>query len=587
MVLLERERLFEMDKSVRGRILTPGAACLAAALEVECSEGRDPRAYVSLVARVLAGMKEAGVLSNVLGSKAHSPRAHRAAIALSTALSSDGVVAADGDVSTSPPRPQLVLRRLQRCLGAVDCLEDFCGQTKRGKFGAVVALGCAARAGKAWTILRHLAGKPGGGVASLSENPLAVLPTQLPALLDTLVDGELVDVRGMTNVKVRLALQHVFECMDLREGRTFLGGGADEGAPGARARHRAEGFGLPERKDEASLVRHSMEVLAAMLRAHDTLAYDDEGTEVAPIDEWAAAAHQGVVDARAVRGPARPSAAEIAAAADAAAGGGAVTAEETKKRETRGPMGPPPGYIMPGAPGAPGGAGVVRNDLDSDSDDDVFGPSPHGPFGGHGDDEFDTDESRATQAASKKRRRDSEWSAVRSGKSAAEAAAAAAAAEARASTGGREQWMLEAPSHEGGLLADLKRQGGAQKARGFQQMLPHSSAWAGMDEPGEEERRRQDQPDAQTEDAIKKSRESRGAPLVEKHLARAAAESKKPLRGGRVTDARGGGEFSWDHSEMMGPSRKMNVHDLNGMIEQAKGLDSKFSRSVFTRQDSA
>ena len=94
--------------------------------------------------------------------------------------------------------------------------------------------------------------------------------------------------------------------------------------------------------------------------------------------------------------------------------------------------------------------------------------------------------------------------------------------------------------------------------------------------------RRGGEPDAAAEAAIARSREARGAPLVDRHR---LATSKKGERaeGGRVSAPV---KFNWDHSEMMGAGRKVNAHDLNEMISQAQNLDSKFSRgSVFTRAD--
>ena len=70
---------------------------------------------------------------------------------------------------------------------------------------------------------------------------------------------------------------------------------------------------------------------------------------------------------------------------------------------------------------------------------------------------------------------------------------------------------------------------------------------------------------------------------MEQHQAAMAKQGKKP-QGGRMPASAGGagGNFSWDHEEMMGASRRMNAHDVNGMVVQAQSLDSKFSRSVYT-----
>ena len=48
-------------------------------------------------------------------------------------------------------------------------------------------------------------------------------------------------------------------------------------------------------------------------------------------------------------------------------------------------------------------------------------------------------------------------------------------------------------------------------------------------------------------------------------------------KGGRAPAAAG---FSFDHDDMMGASKRITAHDLNGMIADAKNLDSRFSRSV-------
>ena len=77
------------------------------------------------------------------------------------------------------------------------------------KFGAIMALGCVARAGRAWIVVLHLAGKP-SRESDGDSNPLRALPAQLPILLDKLCAGELIDVRGMTNTLVQRALLQIF-----------------------------------------------------------------------------------------------------------------------------------------------------------------------------------------------------------------------------------------------------------------------------------------------------------------------------------------------------------------------------------------
>ena len=370
------------------------------------------------------------------------------------------------------------------------------------------------------------------------------------------------------------------------------GGGEGEHGDGGTSQ-RVEGFGLPDRTEEASLVRWSMEVLATMLRAHDTLAYDGAGIAVEPIDASSLGWHlpAPVMPAppkRAARGPTMPSAADRALGAAASGNFAQVSRSKVLQRAPRGPIVPPPGYLSRNSAISAACCSVPNDDDNDDgggggeieSDDDIFGPRPSMESSAGGDDAH-VEYSSMIQAPSKRRRTD-EWSAVRSGKSAAEASVAAAAAEANIASGGREQWMLEAPSgHEGGLLSDLKKVG-VPTAWGFQQMLPHSRAWAGLDEDAEVDERRGGEPDAAAEAAIARSREARGAPLVDRHRL-ATSKKGKRAEGGRVSAPV---KFNWDHSEMMGAGRKVNAHDLNEMISQAQNLDSKFSRgSVFTRAD--
>ena len=176
----------------RKQIVCPAAGCLAVALEVECSEGRDPKALVAQFAQRLEDSDESSSsIAEALASQVASPRARRAVIALSRALSCD--VSASRSAAESAAGTT-VTKRLQRCLAAVDRLEDFCDQTRRGKFGAIMALGCVARAGRAWIVVLHLAGKP-SRESDGDSNPLRALPAQLPILLDKLCAGELIDVR--------------------------------------------------------------------------------------------------------------------------------------------------------------------------------------------------------------------------------------------------------------------------------------------------------------------------------------------------------------------------------------------------------
>ena len=70
--------------------LLPAAGCLAAALEVECSEGRDPRELVAAISRILKARDEPSSVAEALAFMAPTPRSRRAAVAVFTALSSDG-----------------------------------------------------------------------------------------------------------------------------------------------------------------------------------------------------------------------------------------------------------------------------------------------------------------------------------------------------------------------------------------------------------------------------------------------------------------------------------------------------------------
>jgi hypothetical protein len=82
------------------------------------------------------------------------------------------------------------------------------------------------------------------------------------------------------------------------------------------------------------------------------------------------------------------------------------------------------------------------------------------------------------------------------------------------------------------------------------------------------------QADPLLEATLAEHRALRGASLVERHQQSLAAQGKVP-RGGRAA-----APFSFDHDDMMGASQRVTAHDLNGMIADAKSLDTKFSRSV-------
>ena len=124
----------------RKQIVCPAAGCLAVALEVECSEGRDPKALVAQFAQRLEDSDESSSsIAEALASQVASPRARRAIIALCRALSCD---VSASRITAELAAGTMATKRLQRCLAAVDRLEDFCDQTRRGKFGAIMALGC-------------------------------------------------------------------------------------------------------------------------------------------------------------------------------------------------------------------------------------------------------------------------------------------------------------------------------------------------------------------------------------------------------------------------------------------------------------
>lgn len=83
-----------------------------------------------------------------------------------------------------------------------------------------------------------------------------------------------------------------------------------------------------------------------------------------------------------------------------------------------------------------------------------------------------------------------------------------AADEARMAAGGRESWMLDAPTDRGGsFLDELKKQGGPTQ-RGFTQLVPHSRAYAGLDDDDDDDGRRA-APDAALEAELAAHRAAR------------------------------------------------------------------------------
>ena len=200
------------------------------------------------------------------------------------------------------------------------------------------------------------------------------------------------------------------------------------------------GFGLPAgetRREEAAVVRRSVELLAASLRAHDATAFPpsaavdvDDISAAAAASASAAGSGEAAEGPRVARGPAMPSAADLAKA---------------RALPPRGPALPPRGAMPP-----PGHAARPLGYHDSESDDDD-GPGPmlpgqasHHADGGEEDDE----EAAGARASAKRQRREAEWALVRAGKSAAEAAAQVAAAEAKV----RIHHALNRPPAAGGAV---------------------------------------------------------------------------------------------------------------------------------------
>jgi hypothetical protein len=138
--------------------LPPASGVLAVALELEVSRGRDPKSYVEALVDVLELGGSAKALEQGTGQQPHSAGARAGAALLAvlegTAAERAEATTDDGDAASSPAACG---GKLVRGLEAVDALSDFCGEAKRGQFGAVMALGVAARCGKAWCAVRAAA----------------------------------------------------------------------------------------------------------------------------------------------------------------------------------------------------------------------------------------------------------------------------------------------------------------------------------------------------------------------------------------------------------------------------------------------
>ena len=134
----------------------------------------------------------------------------------------DGRWGLRGEGAGEAPRAGEVLRRV---LSAVDALQEYLGQERRGADGALGSLGCAAKAGQ------------GLGVVRDAAKALPTLPGQLPALLGQLRDGELVATDGIANDAVRWRLVALFETVGLERQMSAGedGGGGDRGRAAARS----------------------------------------------------------------------------------------------------------------------------------------------------------------------------------------------------------------------------------------------------------------------------------------------------------------------------------------------------------------
>ena len=111
------------------------------------------------------------------------------------------------------------------------------------------------------------------------------------------------------------------------------------------------------------------------------------------------------------------------------------------------------------------------------------------------------------------------------------------------------------------LLAGLKRK--APESRGFQQNVPHSRVWAGLDEPDEDDVKSA-QRNAEMEAKLAEHRAARGPSLFDQHQKDLARQGKKPKGGRAEAPVAGGGAFSWDREEAMGTNRRMTAADVTG-----------------------
>lgn len=136
--------------------LTPASGVLAVALELQVSSTLDPKVFVEALVDVLELGGSAKALQQGSNQEPNSAGARASAallLVLEGTASERAKASGDGTVpATAPTKDKLV-----RGLEAVDALADFCGETKRGKFGAVMSLGVAARCGRAWCAVRAVA----------------------------------------------------------------------------------------------------------------------------------------------------------------------------------------------------------------------------------------------------------------------------------------------------------------------------------------------------------------------------------------------------------------------------------------------
>lgn len=153
-------------------MLPPASGVLAVALELEVSRGRDPKLYVEALVDVLELGGSAKALEQGTHQQPHSAGARAGAALLAVLEGTAAERAKDTDGGDDAAGSKLV-----RGLEAVDALSDFCGEAKRGQFGAVMALGVAARGGKAWCAVRAAAEQVWPSRAKNKRQTLYLEPT--------------------------------------------------------------------------------------------------------------------------------------------------------------------------------------------------------------------------------------------------------------------------------------------------------------------------------------------------------------------------------------------------------------------------